>query len=538
MSKDIFIRIFFLLCFFLSFFIMFHTFSYSQGNMLIASKVWSDFGAHIPLIRSFSFGFNFPVEYPIFPGEAIHYHFLFYAFVGLLEKLGLPINIALNIPSSIGFFLLLIMLYFFAKQLFSSRAIGILSVIFFLFNGSFSFYYFLKGNPFSISFFQEVVTNSKFYSFAPYYGEGIVSAFWNLNIFTNQRHFAAAFALSLFIIYILLRPVFQQKKIGISQSLLLGIFLGISFYFHIAVFMMTGIVIFLLGILFSQIRGQSIFLLTIAGIIAYPQYLYMNSGGDVFSTVFKPGYLISNELTFSNFIWYWLMNFGIHIVLIVTGFFLSNKSRKKVFLAFFSMFIIGNLFQFSPEMAANHKFFNYFLLIGIMYSAYVILLAWKKVFLRPVCILLFFLLTFSGIIDFFPIVNDSKIILPDFPNNKTAAWIKENTPPESVFLNHTYFFAPESIAGRKVFLGWPYFAWSAGHDTSDRGKTRELLFSSESKKEICQLLKQNNLSYIEVNKSLLNDPDNPPISSIFQDEFYLEYKNENIEIYTTQKSCN
>ena len=85
------------------FFLMFSTFSSMDGNMIISSKAWSDFASHIPLIRSFSLGSNFPVEYPLFPGEPIKYHFIFYYLVGLLEKIGLNIGLALNIPSFIGF---------------------------------------------------------------------------------------------------------------------------------------------------------------------------------------------------------------------------------------------------------------------------------------------------------------------------------------------------------------------------------------------------------------------------------------------------
>src|SRR5574340_918749 len=84
--------------------LMFHTFSYQSGSMLIAIKAWSDFASHIPLIRSFSLGNNFPPEYPIFPGEPIRYHFLFYLLVGLLEKAGLRIDWALNLPSALSFF--------------------------------------------------------------------------------------------------------------------------------------------------------------------------------------------------------------------------------------------------------------------------------------------------------------------------------------------------------------------------------------------------------------------------------------------------
>src|SRR5438309_1368384 len=89
----------------------FSTFSYADGSMHIAIKAWSDFGSHIPLIRSFSFGNNFPPQLPLFPGSPIRYHYLFYAFVGLLEKAGLRIDFALNIPSALGFTFLIMIIY-------------------------------------------------------------------------------------------------------------------------------------------------------------------------------------------------------------------------------------------------------------------------------------------------------------------------------------------------------------------------------------------------------------------------------------------
>src|SRR4030042_3640834 len=92
-------------CLTISSYLMFRTFSYDTqtSSILIASKLWSDFSAHIPLIRSFSLGQNWTPQYPIFPGEPIRYHFLFYLLVGMLEKIGIRIDWALNIPSLIGF---------------------------------------------------------------------------------------------------------------------------------------------------------------------------------------------------------------------------------------------------------------------------------------------------------------------------------------------------------------------------------------------------------------------------------------------------
>src|SRR3989304_6961080 len=69
----------FLLLFLFSFYLMFYTFGYDakRSTMLIAPKLWSDFGAHIPLIRSFSMGDNWPPASPLYPGEPIRYHFGF-----------------------------------------------------------------------------------------------------------------------------------------------------------------------------------------------------------------------------------------------------------------------------------------------------------------------------------------------------------------------------------------------------------------------------------------------------------------------------
>src|SRR5258708_453113 len=81
-------RFFVLVLFLFSCYLMIHTFSYdtNKHQIIMGSRVWSDFGAHIPLIRSFSLGNNWPPEYPLFPGEKIRYHFLFYAIAGILER--------------------------------------------------------------------------------------------------------------------------------------------------------------------------------------------------------------------------------------------------------------------------------------------------------------------------------------------------------------------------------------------------------------------------------------------------------------------
>jgi hypothetical protein len=516
---------------------MFSTFSYKDGNMLIASKAWSDFASHIPLIRSFTFGNNFPPQYPLFSGPAIKYHFLFYAFVGLLEKSGMQIDYALNIPSTLGFFFLMIMIYLFAKDIFKSKAVGALSILFFALNSSLDFLRFFNLHPLSIHTLFDIINNQKFISFGPY-DQSIISAFWNLNIYTNQRHLALSYALSLLLIYIFLKLKEKDEKNNFKKSLIIGIILGLSFFLNIAVFIMTIAIFICMFLFFSKKRLYLLISIILGGIIAFPQYLYVQSGGSFFKPLINPGYLVTH-LNILNFLNYWWQNLGLNVILIPLGFIIAAKNEKKILLSFLSLFVIGNLFQFSPEIAANHKFFNYFIIVGGMFSAYFLFFLWKKnSYLKLFVIVFSFLMIFSGIIDLFPIYNDYKITLSDYPVNKDIAWIIKNTKPSSIFLNTQYLYDNASLAGRKIFLGWPYFSWSQGYNTDTRGSIRDLMLSSLKKNEICNLLKQEGIDYIELNKHVF-DSNIPKPSSIFFDQLKSIYSNSlsGYSIRSVKKSC-
>lgn len=478
--------------------LMFSTFDYKDGNILVAGKASSDFSSTLPIIRSFSFGNNFPPQFPLFSGEPIHYHFFFYLIVGVLEKLGVGLNYALNVPSALGFCALLILIYYLALKLFKNRLVATLSVIFFLFNGSFAFLEFFKENPISQDIFKQIVNNLSFSSFGPYDGK-IVSAFWNLNIYTNQRHLAAAFSISLAMIYFLTNSAFENKKIKIWVQILMGIVLGLFFYFHLAVFMMTAIVIFFLAVFYKNLRIPALIIFLIGAFISVPQYLYLKEGSKAFEPFLSYGYLAEKPVNIRSFMQYWFLNLGLHSILIPIGFILSPKNVKKIFFPFLIIFIIGNLFQFSPEMAANHKFFNYFMMIGVMLSSYALYKIWNfRLYSKPIAVLAFLFLIFSGVLDFFPIYNDGKVVISDYPNNPDVKWIMKNTPGDATFLNAQFLSDPASLAGRKIFLGWPYFAWSAGYDTNSRFIAMKSILEKSDLRDLCSALQKENIKYIEV----------------------------------------
>jgi hypothetical protein len=519
--------VFVLLLLSFSFWLMFHTFSY-DGNtheIGIAYKLWSDFGAHIPLIRSFSLGDNFPVQYPIFPGEPIRYHFLFYLFVGLLEKAGMRIDWALNVPSALSLFSLLLLIFLLTKKLFSSLGVAALAVVFFLFNGSLGFLRFFTLHPLSSQTLDDILDVREFPAFAPW-GQGEVTAFWNLNIYTNQRHLALAFACVLLFLLTFLRMKKLHWKQQILRAVPWGILFGAFPYFHQPTLLIVAVILICYFFLYPSGR---LFIFSVAAVtaaIAVPQ-IFLTQGG-VNAVRWYPGYIIHNEILgdggFLPALWhmvrFWWQNLGLHGVLILIGFFLIPAPARIALLPVIPLFIIPNLFKFSVEASANHKFFNFVMILGAMISAYVLVRSYRAVrrhfrnwFIRCLLLivycLLFIVLTLSGIIDFFVILNDARGGVVDIPKNETAAWIAANTPKNAVFLNSRYLYHPASLAGRPIFLGWPYFPWSAGY-RENRMPVMKTMYETGDDKVRCDLLHKYNISYITV-ENVKNDINLPAI---------------------------
>lgn len=530
--------IFFIVLFIFSSWLMWKTFRVNRsGNLEIATKVWSDFAATIPLIRSFSLGSNIPPQYPLFAGPPIKYHFVFFLAVGMLEKIGIRLDWALNSLSILGFFGLLLAIYFLSYELFKKRSVSVLACILFLFNGSLSFLEFFKKHPLSLNTPLTIIQNNTFPAFAPYDGSNLVSAFWSLNIYTNQRHLAFAYACFLILVLIIYKASQKPKGLNLNLSLILGILLGFFPFIHLSVFAMAEMALLVLFVIIPNIRKKLFIMAFISVIIALPQIMYMG-GTSIKTSLFHPGYLI-DHLTTASFIHYWFFNLGLASLLAPLGFVLAKRKQRKIFLPFLAFFIVGNLFQFSPEIAANHKFFNLFVIGANIFAAYFLYRLWKyKIVGKIAAGFCLFFMIFSGIIDLFPIKNDVYAEIKDGKNNEVEQFIVNNTPKNSVFLNASYIYNPASLAGRKIFLGWPYFVWGIGYDNNQRYKIMEGIYENDNKDQVCELSILNKIDYITLED--INDPNLPKINlGFFLEKFELAYENkqQNFYIIDVKKNC-
>ena len=172
-----------------------------------------------------------------------------------------------------------------------------------------------------------------------------------------------------------------------------------------------------------------------------------------------------------------------------------------------ALFVIPNLYRFSPDMINNHKFFNFFLILGNMFSAYAVTVIVKHVNptigRTPVRVIvgvgLIGMLTLSGVIDLFPIINDTKGSIADVAVNPDAQYIQSHTEPTDVILNSTWFYHPASLAGRSIFSGYTYFTWSYGYDQITREQTLKNIYAAPDIGSLCALLTTQTIRFVELN---------------------------------------
>ncbi len=105
-------------------------------------------------------------------------------------------------------------------------------------------------------------------------------------------------------------------------------------------------------------------------------------------------------------------------------------------------------------------------------------------------------LTFSGVIDAMIIKNE--VMNTSLSERNAVSWIAAQTPGDAVFLTSAYLYLPPSYAGRRIYLGYPYFTAIAGYDVEPRLRFLRQIYGATGTDEICDPLRQAGIDYIEV----------------------------------------
>lgn len=499
---------------------MFGTLTLRGGDIRLASVVWNDFGPNLALMQSFALGHNFPTEYPYFIGEPIRYHFLFWFQAGNLEFLGLSLAWALNLLSVLSLLALLLSITALGQALFNSRLIGAIAASLIFFQGALSYIPFFRSQHSVADAISAIVHLGHWLSSGyPYKGEdwGI----WSLSILYVQRHLLGAagiFCLVLTFIVDCHRRRFstdvhrQLKDIPTAGEqavdappwksfIFCGVLVGLLPLWNSPIFVSALAVIGCLFVFFPY-RARLGALIMVAVLIALPQLLFLRVAQTAHrSSILHWGYTIDNPTPPTVFS-YFLFTFGPKLALALVALILLPKSYRLLFLAMSSLVVLAFCTQLSVDIMNNQKFLYVWLIVVNLFVAYALSRIYRiPWFGKGAASILAAVVMMGGLIEMFRFHNDTWIDVP-FRGNALSNWLLQNTKPTEVFLTDRFVHHPFLMDGRRIFYGWPYFAWSMGYDTATRDTTYRRMFEEQNPAELVNLLKNNGINYVGIDDGL------------------------------------
>jgi hypothetical protein len=556
--------------------LMFATLDFKVGQFQIAFKAWTDFGANVSLTQSFALGHNFPPQHPFFPGEFIRYHFLFWFQAGNLEFLGLNPAWSINILSILSLLALLVLIITLGEVLFNSRIVGRIGALLFFFSSSLSYLPFLKsqGN-FSAAVSSIVHATDFLASGYPFRGEtwGVLSA----NVFAYQRHLISGIGLLLVVMIFAIEryksrmaereherktaavsvvpsneeiagPAMVEPhhselsdevtgsarshglpKLSLKSWIFAGLLIGLLPYWNSPTYI-AALAVFGCLLILAPARFWTACLVGAAIAVGLPQVLLLRSGNVLTYSLFNPGYTLENP-TLWLVVKYLGWTFGVKWILLGVAVIFTTGFQRRLLLALSSLVVIVFLFQLSVDIFNNHKLLNIWATLVNGYAAYALWQIAKQRFIGvALAITLAVLTVFGGFVDLFPLHNDPMLAVP-YQNDRLSQWLMTNTQPSDVFLTHTLLTHPILFTGRKIYLGYTLFAWTAGYNVPDREVLYRWMFQETDVNELTRLLRENHIAYVAIDDGVRHNETLPELNEAVLDQHFEKVFEDTAHVY-------
>ena len=511
---------------------------YVKGGMLYAgATVFSDFGPHTALIRSFSHGRNYPTEYPMFSGDGIRYHFLFLFLTGDLEFLGFRIDLAFNLLGTLGLVAFCLLLGTLAVLLVRRRSVFLLAPMLLFLRSSLAFLTHLvkvwnETHGDFVGVLVGLLYNRVFIGDTPYEDWGL----WAVNVYSNQRHLLWGFAAMILALFLLLplwrrqpQPRLLSRAAWIPDdfrpAVAAAILLSALPYFHGSVLVAAFLVLGFLA-LFSAGRLAFVVALVPAALSTLLQTAVFSGGAANAATPKILLGFVADDKSLAGIFVYCAFAFGVAFLLLPFLPFLYPRRHALLWLAFLLPGLFAFTVSLTPDVVVNHKFILMtFGLENLFIAGFLARLARpgpaagkvRKRIYRFIAVVLAVFLTTTGFIDTTTFFTANRVTASIDLHSGFAAWIEAETSPDAVFLTPRYYYDDFFLAGRRSFLGWPYYAWSAGYDTYTRMDQVTWLYGGAGGdlaafRAFCA---KNRIVYAVVDDTVRDDPDTYGLDEAF-----------------------
>ncbi len=556
--------------------LMWWSFFVRDGKLYVGFSIFSDFAPHLGMIRSFSYGNNFPTQYSHFAGEDIKYHFLFQFLVGNLEFLGLRIDYAFNLPSMISLIGAFSLLYTLAVKLTAKRFVGYITCLLFAFRSSDAFFDYLASLPKDTDIFQALRDNMEFIGTTANESWGL----WNLNVYCNQRHLAIGLCVMVFLIIMLMPYVFESavrikrfladaeeieaekdpdyvvlipERYGLSvrASLLslqgwvpesiretvgLSLLLGMCCFFNGACVIACLAVLFVMAIVSDRRLEYAVVALVTTILTLLATGFFME--GAAVSPEYFFGFLANNK-TFFGAMDYIMTLCGILPLVLVAAFLITPGVKKWIMFAFSAPFILAFTLSLTIDITVNHKYIMMSIMLLCIPAASFLEWLWRRygIWPRLVCILLVVALTITGMYDLTVIMkkNDaSKGYCMKFDQeDPITLWIRDNATSQDTFLSSYYSLSNVVLGGAMLYYGWPYYAWSAGYDTPTRDEVVRTMYEADTPEELHALIVEHDIRYIIVDDEVRNSSEYEVNEENITNTYQCVFVHNSFHIYDT-----
>ena len=494
--------------------IMFYVFFIKDGVLYSGYTVYGDYAPHTAMMRSFSMGNNFPTEYPHFGGQDVKYHFMFQFFVGNLEFLGLRLDFAYNVVSVLALLGFLIFLYHMAKRLTGSFAAGVLTVFFFFFRSSLSFFRFVIEHLSAGDLWTTLRDNTTFIGYTTNENWGL----WNFNVYLNQRHLEFGLLIVQLVLWVFMdwleagcsapergvrwikNRIFTKKAwlcVHSENALLAGMLLGLTSFWNGAA--VIGGLLILMGFAVFSDGKLDYLILAVTSVIFSVLQTKIFIWGNAVSPSFYWGFLSENK-SITGVLWYLIQMSGVFFVgAVLIAFFLRERRQRAALVSFLFPLIFAFCMSLTPDIAVNHKYIMIaYAFLAVFWSFAVLKLFQRKIGGKIVAVLLAIALSITGIYDFVVILkdNDSGHRVTVNMKSELTEWLTEHLDHNDLILTPEYSINEVTMSGVMMYMGWPYYAWSAGYDTYDRAAKAKEIYRSTDAEAIKNLVKQEKITYV------------------------------------------
>ena len=504
-----------------------------------------DLPLHLQIINSFAQGHNLPPEDPTFAGVRFAYPFLVDFFAAMLVRAGASVIFAMWLQNMVMALALVGLLHYWTILLTRNRLAGVIAPLLVLFSGGMG-WWLLFSESGSDGFFAMLGSLQHDYTIVPNsilrWGNSLTT------LFVPQRSILFGMPLAITIFCQWWLAISQQEKAQASTAdqisspsadtqnpspaklaksrrkaakkssialqtdppnfylrrlLAAGLCGGLLPLIHAHTFLVIMAAAACLTLIFRSTWRSWLYFFVAALVVSAPEILWLANTGGVHAGSYlgwQPGWDHSQH----NVIWFWFVNTGLFIPLLVIALVWRRGAPKLprrvlwFYAPFVFCFLIPNLVKVAPWIWDNIK------VLFLWYVASAPLVAWllarwwqQRSFVRWFAPLALATLLLAGALDVLRVVSEASEYREfDAQGIAVASLISAQTAPRALVLHAPTYNSPVFLTGRRSLLGYPGWMWSRGLDYSERSADIQRIYLGVP--EADALLQKYNVDYVLV----------------------------------------